>query len=53
MSNEAFFEFFIEAAVKSYISVMGADKWNSLTDEERHDAVMMIANGMKTALENK
>jgi hypothetical protein len=50
MTNEQFFEYFIETASKVYIEVMGIKKWNSLTDEEKHDAVMMIANGMNCLL---
>ena len=53
MTNEKFFEMFIETAKSAYIQVFGEDKWNSLTDTEKHDAVMMLAKGMLTALEMK
>ena len=33
----------IDMIVKSYITVMGAEKWNSLSDEQKHDVVMVIA----------
>lgn len=32
----------IALATKAYISIMGLEKWNSLTDSEKHDAVMTI-----------
>ena len=50
MNFETFFEIFIEAARTAYIEIMGVEKWESLTDKEKHDAVMMLANGMNTAL---
>ena len=53
MNSEEFFEMFIESAENAYIEVMGKEKWNSLTNEEKHDAVMMLAKGMHIALETK
>lgn len=50
MTNEKFFEMFIEMARKAYIDVMGEEKWISLTDKEKHDAVMIMANDMMKAL---
>ena len=50
MNNEEFFEMFIEAAKNAYIEIMGEEKWNSLTNKEKHDAVMMLAKGMHTTL---
>lgn len=50
MTKEQFFDYFIESASKVYIEVMGIEKWNSLTDTEKHDAVMMIANDMTKVL---
>ena len=50
MTNEQFFDYFIETASKVYIEIMGLEKWNSLTDTEKHDAVMMIANGRNNIL---
>ena len=33
----------IDMIASAYISVYGAAKWNSLTDQQKHDAVMIIA----------
>lgn len=33
----------IEMIKSAYISVYGVEKWNSLSDKEKHDAVMIIA----------
>lgn len=32
---------------EAYIMVMGVEKWESLTDQQKHDAVMAILNGAK------
>ena len=53
MNSEEFFEMFIESAKNAYIKIMGKEKWNSLTNEEKHDAVMMLAKGMHIALATK
>ena len=37
------FETMVEMIKNAYISVYGESKWNSLTDAEKHDAVMYIA----------
>ena len=37
------FEAMVEMIKNAYISVYGEQKWNSLTDTEKHDAVMYIA----------
>lgn len=50
MTNEKFFEMFIESARKAYIEIMGEEKWISLTDKEKHDAVMIMANDVMKAL---
>lgn len=50
MTNERFFEVFIESAKTAYIQVMGERKWKRLTDAEKHDVVMAIANGMNAAM---
>ena len=47
MTNE---QFFIKTASKVYIEVYGFEKWNSLTDTEKHDAVMIMAKDMNKAL---
>ena len=50
MTNEKFFEMFIEAARNAYIEVMGKEKWVSLTDKEKHDYVMFMAKDMAKAM---
>ena len=50
MTNEKFFEMFIEMAKNAYIDVMGEEKWISLTDKEKHDVVMIVANDMLKVL---
>lgn len=32
----------IQMAKKAYIAVMGESKWNGLTDDQKHDVVMMV-----------
>ena len=32
----------IAIAKKIYIDVMGQEKWNSLTDKEKHTAIMLV-----------
>lgn len=39
----------IEMIKEAYIQTMGFEKWNSLTNEEKHDVIMIIA---KDALKN-
>lgn len=36
----------VNAIVKSYVKVMGADKWNSLTLEQQHDVIMILVKDM-------
>ena len=50
MTNEKFFEMFIESAINVYIEVMGEEKWISLTDKEKHDAVMIMAKDLMKAM---
>lgn len=50
MTNEKFFEKFIEMARNAYIEVMGEEKWISLSREEKHDAVMIMAKDMMKVL---
>lgn len=33
----------VNMIVKAYIDVYGVEKWNSLTEQEQHDAIMIIA----------
>ena len=37
--------------VRSYITVLGEKKWLSLTDEEKHDVVMIIAKDTLKAMD--
>lgn len=46
MSKDEFFEFFVQTAQEKYIEVMGKEKWESLTNEQKHDVVMMLAKGL-------
>ena len=46
MSENEFFEFYISKFREVFIGVYGADKWNSLTDKEKHDAIMMSARDL-------
>ena len=39
----------INMITEAYIKVMGVDKWNSLTDDEKHDVVMIIAKDLMKA----
>ncbi len=36
----------------AYIKVMGTEKWNSLTDEQKHDVIMIIVRDLNRALDN-
>ena len=40
----------VDMIKEAYIKTMGAEKWNSLTDTEKHDAVMTIAKDMNRML---
>lgn len=37
-------------AMNAYISVMGLEKWNSLTEQEQHDAVMILIRDLANDL---
>ena len=50
MTNEKFVETFAQMARKAYIDVMGEEKWISLTDKEKHDAIMFLAKDMAKAM---
>lgn len=36
----------IRMIVNAYVSVYGAEKWNGLTGDQQHDAVMQIARDL-------
>jgi len=44
------FEMIIEAAKESYIVIMGEAKWNSLTDQQKHDVTMIMVKNMLKAM---
>lgn len=50
MSNEEFFDMFLSAVKEAYIKIYGAEKWYRLTDEQKHDATMILAKDMLKAL---
>ena len=39
----------IDMITEAYIEVMGVEKWNSLTDDEKHDVVMIITKDLMKA----
>ena len=39
----------INSIEEAYIKVMGLEKWNSLSDEEKHNVVMIIVRDMLKA----
>lgn len=41
----------VSMCISAYVRVMGADKWNSLTDEQKHDVIMTECKAMLKALE--
>jgi hypothetical protein len=44
------FERMIEMIKEAYIKVMGREKWDSLTDKEKHDAIMILAKDLDKAI---
>lgn len=44
------FDFMVEACKTAYINVFGAEKWHSLTDTEKHDAVMAMCKTLDRAI---
>jgi hypothetical protein len=41
----------IKAIETAYKTIMGPEKWDSLTDQEKHDAVMIITRDALRRLE--
>lgn len=39
----------INSIVEAYIKVMGQEKWDSLNDQQKHDAIMTIIKDMLKA----
>ena len=42
----------VDMIIEAYITAMGTDKWNSLTGQEQHDAIMIIARDLNKAIDN-
>lgn len=40
----------VNMIAKAYIEVMGVEKWNSLTDKEKHDVVMIIVKDLNNRI---
>lgn len=40
----------INMIAEAYIKVMGVEKWNSLTDKEKHDVVMTIVKDLNNRI---
>ncbi len=45
MTNNEFENVMKNAIVESYIKVMGIEKWNSLTDEDKDNLLHIMING--------
>lgn len=45
------FDNIVNTIIKAYVTVYGAEKWQSLTEKEQHDVIMTLAKDFKTALE--
>lgn len=41
----------IEMIKEAYINVMGVEKWNGLTDKDKHDVIMTITKDFNELLE--
>ena len=44
------FEKMVEMIKNAYIEVYGIEKWESLNNQEKHDAVMFIAKDLSKAI---
>ena len=40
----------VDIIVKAYVEVYGIEKWNSLTEDQQHDAIMFIARDIERRL---
>ena len=41
---------YMTIAMNAYIQIMGLEKWNSLTEQEQHDAVMILLKDINNSL---
>lgn len=46
-----FEQFMKDAIVEAYVSVMGIDKWESLTNEEKNNVLHIVLNDFAKAIE--
>ena len=46
-----FEQFMKDAIIESYVSVMGLDKWESLTDNEKNAVLHIVLNDFAKAIE--
>lgn len=44
------FEKMVEMIKNAYIEVYGVEKWESLNNQEKHDAIMFIAQDLSRAI---
>ena len=44
------FDFILAAVKEAYIKNMGEDKWNAMTDEQKHDVTMKLVTDMLKAV---
>lgn len=42
----------IDMITTAYITVYGYEKWNNLSDQQKHDVIMTITKDALTALDN-
>lgn len=52
MKNNDFEEMMKNAIVESYIKVMGVEKWNSLTNEDKDNLLHIMVNGFAKPILN-
>ena len=43
----------VKAIITAYINVYGVEKWNSLTDDQKHDVIMTIAKDVANRLTSR
>lgn len=52
MTNNDFEEMMKNAIVECYIKVMGVEKWNSLTNEDKDNLLHIMVNGFAKPILN-
>lgn len=40
----------VQMIIEAYVTVMGAEKWNSLTADEQHTVIMTMAKDLDKAI---